>query len=619
MSYENLGKPCRNFCFFASELIDCDPKDGHEKYVLSTFVAGGVGHVIFIDTQTLEGEDIELPGDEGSWALMYLKDHGKLLVGTCGRYGYLHSLDLKTRTWAEPLRLEGQTYIWNLARGKDGNVYGSNYPGCILVKYDPVTHTLSSAGRVGDDPHNMYSRWVFTHPDGNIMVTTGCNTHEIFYYDIDKKTFTKFGVMGDEIKEATKDYIMSLNFDGTYRFYDPYTFELIDEPVDKNVLDFSKIKNPAVLAKLETIKNPPYAELLPGGTAGHMHTLKDGRVIGIKGQDYFIIENNKIKFDRVPVVPPPTALMTLAVDPDGLVWTATGLGQTICWYNPKTKEYWNSSVITPNGGEVYGICPYDGKVFFSTYSGGDHVVYDPREEWNQYDNINPKTLRSVGKRMIRPIGKSHLGPDNNVWTGWSALYGVYGGGISRINTKTYEVDDWYDLIPQQSVGYLAAGKEYMYATTGGTTSGMRAKEDEFYFLRLDMNCNIVWKEKFTLGEFPECLAVVNGYVFMSLRDKNNNISKIKIYKDDTMEEMPSIELGAICDDKEATNVVRALCKYDEKTLLAFIGCEAVLIDAESFQITKRNAIPAPTSVYAVAPDKTVYFAVETTLYSFRFE
>ena len=86
-----------------------------------------------------------------------------------------------------------------------------------------------------------------------------------------------------------------------------------------------------------------------------------------------------------------------------------------------------------------------------------------------------------------------------------------------------------------------------------------------------------------------------------------------------MEEVSSIELGEMNDDKKAANTVRALCKYDDKTLLAFIGCEAVLIDAESFQITKRNEIPAPTSVYAVAPDKTVYFAIETTLYSFRFE
>jgi hypothetical protein len=40
-----------------------------------------------------------------------------LLVGSCPSYGYLHSLDLKTRTWAEPLKDEKEQYIWNLTLG----------------------------------------------------------------------------------------------------------------------------------------------------------------------------------------------------------------------------------------------------------------------------------------------------------------------------------------------------------------------------------------------------------------------------------------------------------------------------------------------------------------------
>jgi Gluconolactonase len=127
MIYKYLNDPCRNFCILASMAL-VDPVDGYEKFVLSSFVDGGTGILVFIDRITGEGEVVALPGDEGAWALLNVNNE-KLLVGTCGLYGYRHKLDLKTRTWAEPLRDESETYIWNLVMGSDGRVYGGTWPG----------------------------------------------------------------------------------------------------------------------------------------------------------------------------------------------------------------------------------------------------------------------------------------------------------------------------------------------------------------------------------------------------------------------------------------------------------------------------------------------------------
>ena len=103
---EYLGQPCRNFGIHGNEHIPCDPYDGHEKYVLGTIgTQTQSGHIFFIDTQTLEGEDFPLPGDIGCYAITYLPKYEKLVVGTCGYFGYVHVLDLRTRTWAEPLNI----------------------------------------------------------------------------------------------------------------------------------------------------------------------------------------------------------------------------------------------------------------------------------------------------------------------------------------------------------------------------------------------------------------------------------------------------------------------------------------------------------------------------------
>ena len=105
----------------------------------------------------------------------------------------------------------------------------------------------------------------------------------------------------------------------------------------------------------------------------------------------------------------------------GVVWFGSGFGQTMGYYDPKTGESWNSPSVTRVNGEIYGVVPYNGQVYFTAYAGGDHVVYDPSKPWDQFNNVNPKTLQSVAPlKLGRPIAGSIMGPDGNIWTGWGA-------------------------------------------------------------------------------------------------------------------------------------------------------------------------------------------------------
>ena len=143
MNSRFLGSSCRNFQILGIEKLT-DPRDGREKVVLSNFAAGTAGNLILVDPETGEGESLPLPGDSGAWAVHNWHDQ-KLLVGTCGHFGYLHCLDLVTREWAEPLRDANESYIWNFCVGSDGLVYGGTYPGCVLLQYDPNSHRLAIA------------------------------------------------------------------------------------------------------------------------------------------------------------------------------------------------------------------------------------------------------------------------------------------------------------------------------------------------------------------------------------------------------------------------------------------------------------------------------------------
>jgi len=625
MKFESLGTPCRNFCFFQREHIPCDPYDGKEKIVLATFVAGGTGRIYFLDTENYTGEDLEIPGDWGSWALLYLPEHECLLVGTCPEFGYLHRLDLKTRTWAEPLRIEGEPYIWTLAAAKDGNVYCGTWGTGTILKYDPRNHTLVNLGKPEDDnPKNQYTRICLTAPDGNIIFSVCFAENRLYHLDVETGKFTKFGEVGCGLGYECiwrNRFVMTGNAD-YHLLYDAVTLELAAK-IDKKTLSTEGITDPDILAYVEYVKNPPYADLVPTGAYKYPTTLKDGRffgLIGAEGQEYFILnpETKEIRCSRIPCEPPPTEILGLAEDEEGTIWFSTGLGQTIGWYNPADGSYDNTSPVTAIGGEVYQIVPYDHKLWMVAYSGGDHIVYDPKKPWNQYDNVNPLTLESIHHVSCRPNACNLLGPDNNIWAGWSGTYGNYGGTISRINTKTNKVDFWHQLVPLQTHGNLAASSKWIYSTTNGSTSGLDPRKDEFYLLRHDPeDAKIVWSEKFALGMHPGKIAISGGKLFMALHDEKTQF--LYVYDEETMEKLSVIEIGKF-EEKKNTNRICGLAKYDDNHMLVVVDCEARLYDTETLSVSSSCALECnPHKALIVAHDKWIYYGHHTTLYRFRFD
>ncbi|NSW89460.1 MAG: hypothetical protein HPY74_02060 [Firmicutes bacterium] len=587
MQYRYLGNPCRNFCFLGAIKIN-DPKDGREKVVLSSFVSGETGGLVFIDTESREGEWIELPGDEGAWAL-FLYNNEKLLVGTCGTRGYLHCLDLKSRTWAEPLRDENETYIWNLVQGSDGMVYGGTYPGCVLLRYNPQKHILENLGKVSEHEGNMYSRMVYGDVPGKIFINCGMKKSHVAAWDIETCTVKEFGKEGAIIKEANADFVCT-ETRGELDFYHPYTLE----PLCKDTYA-------SKLEKLLKDRNITDDRIPSDKGIGRMLKLKEGKLFGIRGQEYFILNKNDrhLKLERIPVEAPATGILTITSDPYNRIWGSSNFGQTIFCYNTDDGKYWNSSTVTNNGGEVYGMRWAEGKLFMSCYAGGDHVVYDPEKPWDQINNINPKTLKSVAPELIRPHAKSIIGPDGAFWTGWTARYGVYGGGLSRVDTGTLEVDSWYDPVPGQNIESLAAGDKYLYFTTNGWGNGLPEKVEPFYLCVWDTNGRIVWKMKFSEGEKPGKIGIIGSYGLISINDE------IRVFDCRSMEFINTIKVGGHCS---------CIIEYNEDIAAVFCGKDMYFINPANSKMEHAIELPGYVGTATIGPKGEIYFACKTKLY-----
>ncbi len=500
-----------------------DPLDGRKKLVMISFAAGRTGILIIVDPENTEaGELLELPGDEGAWALLNLNDE-KILVGTCAQKGYLHCLDLKTRSWSKPLSVPGELYIWNLALGSDGMVYGGTWPGCRLLRYDPKAHTLTDLGRAGENEKNLYSRMVYSDPYGRIYVSIGYDNKEIRVWDIESESWSTLDADDAYIREVYEDFI-AVDKHGKREYYDLKTNKKINKDLSEQ-------------------------EFQPDSRLGESSQIrvreKDGTAYGTRGQQYFVLRPGakQPEYIKIHVQTPSTAILEL-VWHDHKLWGASALGQTIFSYDPETGANWNSDMVCDRGGEVYSIVPIEGKLFMAAYAGGDHIVYDPALPWNQMDNLNPKTVFTAGPDIfIRPSGKSIKGPDGAFWTAWMAPYGTYGGGMTRIDSITFEAKVYKDLIPGLAFGGLTCDERLMYLTTVPAGNGLPVQQDKQMVLcAVNTDGQIERQTVFEKGLIPEpfTTVIIGDKLLIGFQ------TAIGIYDKNTFEELARIPVETKC-------------------------------------------------------------------------
>lgn len=578
MNCELLGQPCRNFQILGIASF-VDPRDGREKVVLSNFAAGAVGNIVFIDPLTGEGEDLALPGDNGAWAVLNYRDE-KLLIGTCAQHGYLHCLDLKSRQWAAPLRDEKEQYIWNLCLGEDGMVYGGTYPGCVLLRYDPQRHALENLGRVSEVEGNLYSRTVYGEVPGHILIACGYAEAHLALWNIQTGKARPFGKPGASVREVGPDFLCTQRGE-ELDFYDLKTLE----PAGQDLRDQLKSGGPP--ARYQGM--------------GFSIQLKDGRHLATRGQEYYLDEGGveRPELRPIPAPRPATRIHSLCADLRGRIWGSAGFGQTIFSFDPQTGEDWNSQVVCDAGGEVYGMAFAGESLFMACYSGGDHVVYDPTQSWNQVDQLNPRSLRVAGPELIRPSGKSVLGPDGHFWTGWMAKYGTYGGGLSRVDVHSLEVQIWTDPVGPQALVGLAADQQYLYFITGGGANGLPAKQEPFFFVVWSPEIGLVWKQQFPLGAALHSVAALAGKVLVGVD------SYLEIFDPQALTFVGQVELGGIC---------QLLTPLTTGKAAAFCGQQLWLVDPLAGRAARAGQLPGTIHAAVATAQGEVYCAGGTELY-----
>ncbi len=486
-----LGKPCRARQILGGTVVR-DRKTGREMFVITNMNEVSGAELIFIDVATGKARVFRAPAGAGSWNVREVRGD-RLIVGTFYDGTFL-VFSLRSMRFIKHVRFANEQYLWNTAIGGDGKVYAGTYPGGRLGALDLDTYTVEDCGAPA--PPNLYLRYVSPTHDGRLLCSFMSEKPCEKLYDPRTKAWS-------DVPDTIKGVSMACVWDGKFaagsRLFDgpnftprPPDFPVPPESGGPWGVDAALTTETRLILRQGTAvygwrKGDPtltkLADLeLRGGR--YLGVTEIGRLLGIRGQDWFVCKpgDTDLRLMPIPGDSTPRNLHFLRVAPDGRIWSGAPFGQTLCSLDPKTRKITNTSTICDAGGEVFDVAFRDRRLYAASYSGGDIVEYAPDGPWDQWNNRNPRTIASVAPGYIRPVGGIQFGPDGKLYSGWMAKYGAYGGAIAVTDPQTGKTDLIENPLGEQTVQGLAVdprpGVNVVYVGTSLGANGLPNKPNE---------------------------------------------------------------------------------------------------------------------------------------------
>ncbi|MBP6964972.1 MAG: hypothetical protein KBC96_11255 [Armatimonadetes bacterium] len=615
----HLGQPCQARNVLAGRVV-IDRASGRDMLVLSNMNENAGAELIFIDPEKDFAKVFTAPAGAGSWALNEVSGD-RLVVGTFydGRFMVF---DLRKMEFTQVSEFPGESYIWNLAIGSDGRVYGGTYGGGKLGALDLNAYSVEDLGNPA--PPNMYLRYVTALPDGRILCSFGQEKNTTMIFDPAKKDFIP-------VPKSIKGVLNGVSWHGYFlaggKAYKGKTLYEVPAPfptppAEKGAWSVdSYASNDDMLVLYQGNRRYTYrfgekdlrfiADInLRGGRV--LAYDREGNLLGVRGQDYFVMKpgDTKLNLRRIPGESAPRQTHFLRADEKGRLWGGPTFGQTLWFMDPATKKVTNTSTICDGGGEVYDVAFHGGETFAVAYAGGDIVRYNADKPWNQWDNENPRVIAHLGsKGYIRPIGGTVFGPDGKLYTGWMAQYGRYGGAISITDPARDKTDLIENPLGEQAMAGIAVDSKYIYAGTSLAGNGLPNKKGESAgFCVIDVATReIVYKEVYEGATSVRPLGCSDKLG----RAAVTGSGKVRIFDSASpkwVEGIPSDIPVHTCNSIASTPDAR-LIYGSENSIIALdlaTGGHEHLADA-----------PARVENVALGPDGTVYFSCGVDVYAVK--
>ena len=484
-----VGRPCRAHNVLAGRVVS-DPRTGRDLLVMTDMNETTGAELILVDLASGSGRSVRAPAGAGSWVLNQVPGD-RMVVGTFydGRFMVF---DLRRRRFTASVAFPGESYIWNLALGGDGRLYGGTYPGGKLGALDLGTLAVEDCGAAA--PPNLYLRNVSALPDGRLLCNYISEKPTTRIYNPAKRSYEQvpdslvgvsigaswngyfvagssvFG--GPDLRRVSAPFPTPHSSRGDWSV-DPYltTSDVLWLTQGSTVYRFERGASDLQLVANLALRG---GRLLAGTRAGE--------VVGVRGQQYFVLGHGagEMRLRDIPSPGGARPTLFLRCDLSGRIWGGPHFGQTLFHRDPNTGDVVNTPTVSDHGGEVYDAAFKDGVVYAAAYAGGEIIRYDPGEPWDQWNHTNPRTLCEFGSRgYIRPTGGILIGDDGRLYSGWMARYGTYGGALAVTDPGSGSSRLIEDPLGAQAISgvVVAGGRAFLGSSLGA--NGLPNKKGEW--------------------------------------------------------------------------------------------------------------------------------------------
>ncbi|MGV3641908.1 MAG: hypothetical protein ACO1NZ_15390 [Adhaeribacter sp.] len=523
-TFTNLG-PQLQAAMIQGSLFVRDPAGRELVY---TVVRGEPAHLLGYEVESgRQILDFVLPNSDGAWDMAQASD-GSLYVPGASGFLFRHQpgsqqVDNLGRA------LEGQTYVWSLTAGKDGEIFGATYPGCRVFRYHPA-EGFSDVGRGPLVAGENYVRSLAYHPKTDLLYAgVGSHAHllelnprsgrkrELLAEKYRHKEFVYSLELAREVKGG--DRLLALLTSGdTTVVYNLKTKRFEQEIAEMDMKAVLQAPSGSTLyytaggqLRSRDLRKPDRPHRVLASVPGSANAMawgknKDLLVLGSQGALLrYELKTGRLHSRQLAIPPQPIPLNALLLGPDQRLWMGGYLAGGHAALDTR------SDLTTPYPGldQTEGMAVRGSQIYYGIYPGGRFYVHDTRQAWDPKAG-NPRLLGQIPGQS-RSFALLHLPDHDKLYFGTVPEYGQLGGTLVEYDPKTDQMKTFEAVVPRQSLVSLAYAGGTLWGgstITGGL--GIKPAEKEAHLFGWDPVSNT---RTFDLVPVPGAIAItclVNG-------------------------------------------------------------------------------------------------------------
>lgn len=457
-------------------------QDQSGRELVYTVVRGNPAYLLgyTVDSQEMVLNE-PLPGNDGSWDLAVSSDGWLYVPGAKGRL-YRHFPGSKK---VEDLGvvLPGETTVWNLSAGKNGEMFGATYPGCRVFRYHPDNGFTD----VGKGPlvegENYVRSLAYYDKTGKLYAGVGSHADLI---ELDPADGSKKSILPQELKE--KEFVYSLEIikgqsggDRMLTLITNGSFTLVyNLQTQKFEYQIDEMDMKAVTQNDENgrmyytfrsglysrdLSRPQQAAIKLADDAGSANAmLLRGKKLFVLNSDAVLLvrdlQSGEMKRSKLDIPGQPISIQSIMKGPDGRIWSGGYLAGGHSAYDPEI----NKLTSYPGLHQTEGMAVKDQFIYFGIYPKGHMYEYNTEKDWD-VKHGNPKFLGQVPDQS-RPFAVLNETQSGKIFFGMVPEYGKLGGALVSYDPARGELKSQGLVVADQSVVSLTTANGLVW---GGTS------------------------------------------------------------------------------------------------------------------------------------------------------